>query len=771
MTVKASLRGAVGAMAVLAMTTGIAAAHSTHPEPIEGTLAEVHGHEHDGTKVAEGYALATPDENLPVSPEQDATLIGSPVVVDDEAPDAGFQGAAAPTTGAPRLQTAGVPTAGARTVLVLMVTTPDHPTLTPTVEAERATFFTGPNSVSNYLSTHTDGQTRLTGIRRPDGDVYGPIALTTPMPTCTTSDVFAIGRAADAAVLAQHGVSAADYDHVAYVLPSGAPCGWAGLATMPGRNLWLKNTASTSIAAHELVHNLGSHHASTLSCTSAGTRVTLASTCNASEYGDPFDVMGNSGRLMSGVNRIVAGLIDIDRVTTLSHSQTVTLTSASAFPAAGTQTVLIPRVVMGSTAVEHFALEIRSPRAPFDAFAAGDPVTKGVSIRKVGAVTWSQQTQLLDTTPATTTFTDAALLPGATFTDPASGVSITTDSVTPGSATVTVTMPDLRDGTPPATPSISAYRRADGAVSVYWSGAATGERVDRYALTRNGQPLITQPRTGFTDTSAAARQAVSYEVQAIDIEGNRSATGASVTLAPFGAAGDTSPPQPVKTFTATAVGLAADLSWEAARDDRGVVRYELRRNGAVVAEPTGLRFIDTAPAGTHDYQLRAVDAAGNKSAPVQATVTLVDPSPPPPPSTATPPAQPPAPATPPAPAVIPPTQAAPAPADRVVPPAPAPAAGSTAPGNAATAPPVRRTTTRVTSRVTSVNGARRRVVDVTAPGARGMRAVVSGRAVQTRGATLRIVAPLSLTSVTLRVTAADGSVTTVTVRVPRGVPA
>ena len=50
---------------------------------------------------------------------------------------------------------------------------------------------------------------------------------------------------------------------------------------------------------HELGHNFGTHHASALSCTANGVRVSLsanAADCTANEYGDPFTVMGASSK-------------------------------------------------------------------------------------------------------------------------------------------------------------------------------------------------------------------------------------------------------------------------------------------------------------------------------------------------------------------------------------------------------------------------------------------------------------------------------------------
>ena len=75
-------------------------------------------------------------------------------------------------------------------------------------------------------------------------------------------------------------------------------CGWAGLAEMPGRQFWLNGDVSTRVFAHELGHNMGVHHAGSLTCTAGGVAVQMSSDCSFDEYGDPFDVMGSRARQM-----------------------------------------------------------------------------------------------------------------------------------------------------------------------------------------------------------------------------------------------------------------------------------------------------------------------------------------------------------------------------------------------------------------------------------------------------------------------------------------
>lgn len=62
-------------------------------------------------------------------------------------------------------------------------------------------------------------------------------------------------------------------------------------------------------------------------------------------------------------------------------------------------------------------------------------------IHRAPAYNVRQRPVLIDTTAKTTSVTDAALAVGRTFTDPASGISITLRSLAAGGATVAVDVP------------------------------------------------------------------------------------------------------------------------------------------------------------------------------------------------------------------------------------------------------------------------------------------------------------------------------------------
>jgi glycosidase len=83
---------------------------------------------------------------------------------------------------------------------------------------------------------------------------------------------------------------------------------------------------------------------------------------------------------------------------------------------------------------------------------------------------------------------------------------------------------------------------------------------------------------------------------------------------------DTTAPSAPGGLTARADGLAVTLTWAAATDDRGVTGYELTRTGGtggsttVTSTTTSYVAYDLAPATAYTWTVRALDAAGNRSA-------------------------------------------------------------------------------------------------------------------------------------------------------------
>ena len=87
----------------------------------------------------------------------------------------------------------------------------------------------------------------------------------------------------------------------------------------------------------------------------------------------------------------------------------------------------------------YYYLDYRRPFGVyFDTFSPGSAQANGVTVRVGPRYGDIIQTRLLDTTPGDGTFNNSPLAAAKTYTDPSSGMTIKTLSVTPGAATVQV---------------------------------------------------------------------------------------------------------------------------------------------------------------------------------------------------------------------------------------------------------------------------------------------------------------------------------------------
>ena len=199
------------------------------------------------------------------------------------------------------------------------------------------------------------------------------------------------------------------------------------------------------------------------------------------------------------------------------------------------------------------------------------------------------------------------------------------------------------DTSPPSTPTGLTANVAGGTVTLNWIAANDNVAVSRYNLHRSttagftpttGNRIAQPTSPGHTDAGLATGTYY-YKVTAEDAAGNISTPSNQATAT----IGDATPPSAPGNLTANVVGATVNLSWTAASDNIGVVRYNLHRGTTSdftpttsnrIAQPTGLTHSDTGLApGSYFYKATAEDAAGNIG-PVSntATATLADTSPP-----------------------------------------------------------------------------------------------------------------------------------------------
>ena len=256
-------------------------------------------------------------------------------------------------------------------------------------------------------------------------------------------------------------------------------------------------------------------------------------------------------------------------------------------------------------------LELRAPFGTyFDNFTSTDPAVKGVSIRISNDWNTIIQSQLLDTTPGTSGYGDAPLAIGQGWTDPLSGVTMTTVSVASGVAQVNISWgPDTIVPTTPGNPQVVATGTSTARFS--WTASTDNRGVTGYRVSRTGISSQVVTGTQFNDSGLTPGSNYTYTVVALDAAGNESGAATKAWTQPT--PDTTAPTAPSNLRTTTLTKAKANLAWNASTDAVGVAGYRVYRNGALVATVTGLSFSDSRQRTATTYYVVAFDAAGNVS--------------------------------------------------------------------------------------------------------------------------------------------------------------
>jgi hypothetical protein len=505
----------------------------------------------------------------------------------------------------PSTQAAVAP--GPHKTAVILFTFPGEPTSPWSANEVRSKVFTGAASVSDFYEEESYGDVSLTGKLSPEGDVFGWLQINSPTAGCPYGE----WRLAADDAAAEAGIDLGGYDHLIYMFPRQSSCTWEGIEGVAANGMMLNGNQSVQVIAHEMGHSLGLQHAGSWTCMSGGARVQISDDCTMTQYGDPFDIMGNIAvRHSNGEGLEKLGFLAPENVKTVHASGVYQLHSAL-HPTSEPTVLRIRRKTTLDGETSFYYLEVREGGGIFE--NVSDATTSGVSIRVTGE-SYTPETLLIDANPATATFQDAPLGVGQTF--EGGPVRITTQSAGGGNASVSVTL----DEAPPTPPTALTASAEPGGVSLKWHASSDNFGVDRYVVLRDGSEIGNPSGMQFHDSDATVGDHT-YRVIAEDEVGNRSAPSGPATAT---VERDEVPPTAPAELTATPEVDGVWLEWEASDDDYGVERYVVFRDGSEIATTTHNELIDSSPAaGEHTYLVYAEDRAENRSdGSVPATATL-----------------------------------------------------------------------------------------------------------------------------------------------------
>jgi hypothetical protein len=384
-------------------------------------------------------------------------------------------------TSVQQLAPAPIPNAlGELRTLLILVNFSDTPTEPYTPDAARSMMF---DTTSRFFLENSFQQAWL------GGDVAGWFTIATTSTVCDTGAILTQAEAAASAA----GINVAAYQHLVYAFPQNDSCLFWGRSTVGGNpsRAWINGEFELGVTAHEFGHGLGLWHSHAMDCDTAA----IGASCTTYDYGDNVDMMGGSYFAhFNAFQKERLGWLNAGAsppITSIQANGTYTL-DAYELVGSGPKALKMLKSVDPTTGLRSWYYVESRQAIGFDAGLATDNfllpsnVLTGLLIRLVTETTNGNASYLLDMTPASGAdyldWRDPALPVGQTFTDPAAGVSLTTEWVTATQAGVTVRFAD--NGNAPTGP-------ANLSVTTNQSSYTTGQTVTMSATvkTSNGSPV------------------------------------------------------------------------------------------------------------------------------------------------------------------------------------------------------------------------------------------------------------------------------------------
>ena len=168
------------------------------------------------------------------------------------------------------------------------------------------------------------------------------------------------------------------------------------------------------------------------------------------------------------------------------------------------------------------------------------------------------------------------------------------------------------DTTRPLAPaSVTMASRTQTSISVTWPAATDNVGVVGYGVYKAGTKVTDVAERAYTFAGLTCGTNYTLGVDAYDAAGLRSLAVTTVIIATTACADTTAPTAPTNLSATSVTTTGLTLSWSAATDNVGVTKYEVSRNGTLVASPTTTSSNQTGlSCGTsYAFAVLAVDAA------------------------------------------------------------------------------------------------------------------------------------------------------------------
>lgn len=471
-----------------------------------------------------------------------------------------------------------------RTIAIISNTSDKNVPCSPT--AVDGILFNNPgNNVAEGLHSASHGQYTIAGR------VVGPFNV----PYLSTDSYSTIGNAGQAAATAA-GIDLSQYDRIINVIPRNANMSFIGVAFFNSKQTWILECSLGDIYEHELGHNLNLDHAGR----------------DGNEYADMGSFLGYSGVgtrhthafQMSALNWLPAA-----SVLRNPGPGTYTINSSDMYPGSASHPQAI--FVSKPDTNQQYVISYRTPtgyasKMPSDYHYQAQVHTVGLNLMSKSTFSF-----LNSTTP---------------LKDTANNLTVSLVSSTPETATIKIegacstSVPQVSispaeiGSTPGGTAQYSVTIKNNNSVycpATSYSLSVTDTSSDLTSTLTSQQLTLSSGQSNTNTLSAVSSGSIGSGTQVITVSANGNGMTGSAT-AKYTI--DATPPTSPSNVTAATQRKQVIVTWNSATDNIGVVRYELLRNGSVVGTSVTTSFADRYPvSGINTYQVRAYDAAGNKS--------------------------------------------------------------------------------------------------------------------------------------------------------------